>query len=94
MAGFRDGPCSSLFTPLPFQGNTRLEDLPVQDVSPEMAKVAIQAPRGTCVCWGIPFEVDQVIVLNGPVLAVEIAPVMARWLVFMHTSDLRPDRCI
>jgi hypothetical protein len=92
MSAYFDGPCSPLFTSLPFRGNTTLADLPVQSVSSEMAEAAGQAPRGSLVSWGIPFEIDQVVVLTNQAVSVAIEPILARWLVFLHTSDLRPDQ--
>jgi len=55
-----------------------------------MAVAAEHAPRGECVSWGIPLQIDRVIVLRDSPQTVEFAPTRAGWLVFMHTSDIRP----
>ena len=47
------------------------------------------APSGNCVGWGIPFEIREQIILSDEPVSIDIQPTTARWLVFMHTSDLR-----
>jgi hypothetical protein len=97
MSTMQDGPASPHFAPLPFRGNASLPALagdagatPPPGMSAEMAAALEHAPGGSCVCWGIPFEVGDVLLLaDGPV-SVEVPPTRARWLVFMHTSDIRP----
>jgi hypothetical protein len=56
----------------------------------EMAAALPHAPHGPCVCWGIPFEADDALILADQVVAVDVAPTQARWLVFLHASDIRP----
>ena len=91
MAAIHDGPCSPYFTPLPFKGNANLSTLSTSlGISSEMAAAVGDAPSGACVCWGIPFEIDDVVVLTDRPLSIEIGPTQARWLVFLHASDLRP----
>ena len=93
-----DGPDSPYFTVLPIKGNANLAELAsagstepsVLGMSHEMAAAVKDAPAGYCVCWGIPFEIGEVIVLSDLPVSIEINPVKARWLVFMHTSDIRP----
>ena len=85
-----DGPVSSHFAPMPFKGNATLSSLSDFGVSTEMAQAAEHAPGGECVCWGIPFEIEDVIVVHDHPQTVEIAPLAARWLIFMHTSDVSP----
>ncbi len=48
------------------------------------------APSGSCVSWGIPFEIGEAVILTDKPVSIELAPTRARWLVFLHTSDLRP----
>ena len=48
------------------------------------------APKGQCVCWGIPFEVSDPILIDTKSVSIKLGPVLAPWLVFMHTSDLSP----
>jgi hypothetical protein len=55
-----------------------------------MAAALSAAPSGSCVCWGIPFEIGEPVIVSGRPVSVEITPARARWLVFQHTSDLRP----
>jgi hypothetical protein len=74
---------------VPFEGNAILSRLSDAGVSDEMAQAAEYAPDGQCVGWGIPFEIRDVVAISHRPVAVEFAPVVARWLVFEHTSDLR-----
>jgi hypothetical protein len=48
------------------------------------------APDGACVCHGIPFDASRVIVVNGTAVTVPLSGLKACWLVFLHTSDIRP----
>ena len=89
MPQVQDGPRTTRFAPLPFQGNIALADLPGDGISPQMAAALADAPTGECTGWGIPFRVGDVILLRGEPVYVEFPPAMAQWLVFMHTSDLR-----
>jgi len=90
MPAIQDGPATSLFRPLPFQGNASLTGLPATVLSPEMAQALEHAPSGECVCWGIPFAVDSVALLADKPVTVQLPPTQTGWLVFLHTSDLRP----
>ena len=90
MTGVQDGPRSPRFAPLPFKGNISLSELAAVGVSDEMAAVLEHAPGGTCVSWGVPFEVGDVVAIKDQAVSVEVDPTRAQWLVFMHTSDLRP----
>jgi len=89
MPNMKDGPSSSLFRPVPFKGNTTFSRLSDVGVSDEMAQAAEHAPVGQCVGWGIPFEIGDVVAIRDHPMAVEFPPVIASWLVFMHTSDIR-----
>ena len=64
MHNMKDGPSSSHFKPFPFKGSTALSGLRDLGVSGEMAQAAEHAPSGECVCWGIPFEIGDVIALR------------------------------
>jgi hypothetical protein len=90
MSNIQDGPSSPLFASLPLKGNVTLSELANLGISKEMAKASEHAPSGACVAWGIPFEVEDVVAITEEVVAVEFSPTVAQWLVFMHTSDLRP----
>ena len=90
MPATRDGPSTKQFKPLTLRGNADLARLRRRGVSKEMAAQAARAPRGTCVAWGIPFKVGKVVLLTDRPVTVKLAPVRAQWLVFLHTSDIRP----
>jgi hypothetical protein len=86
----QDGPRSPHFTPLAFKGNAVLPDLAGISLSERMSVAREQAPRGSGVSWGIPFEIGEVIALQDQPVSVPLSPVTARWLVFLHVSDERP----
>jgi len=90
MPEVKDGPRSPNFTPVPFSGNATFCQLGDADISAEMTDTLEYAPRGSCTAWGIPFEIDRVAVLANQPVSVAFSPFSAQWLVFMHTSDLRP----
>ncbi|HSR29810.1 MAG TPA: CehA/McbA family metallohydrolase [Anaerolineae bacterium] len=90
MSSVQDGPSSSLFRPVPFRGNLSLSELGGAGVSDEMAAALEHAPRGACVGWGIPFEIEEPVLISRDVVSVELSPTTAQWLIFMHSSDLRP----
>jgi hypothetical protein len=52
MHSVKDGPSSSHFRPVPFNGNVALSDLRDFGVSDEMAQAAEHAPNDQCVGWG------------------------------------------
>jgi hypothetical protein len=59
-------------------------------LSEEMVAALEHAPRGACVAWGVPFQIEDVLLLKDQSVTVGLEPTRARWLVFMHTSDRRP----
>ena len=86
-----DGPASPLFTPLPFSGSEQFEDLAsLKGLSREIVETAQHAPHGHSVSWGIPFEIGAPAVLVERPIEISLPPTQAPWLVFLHTSDLRP----
>lgn len=92
MRTYADGPLSKHFSPIKLSGNISLKDLAGdQRISEGMRKAVEHAAHGTCVMWGMPFEIDDrvVLVADSPVV-VEIPPLRTRWLVFTHTSDSGP----
>ncbi|MCJ7700660.1 MAG: CehA/McbA family metallohydrolase [Anaerolineales bacterium] len=91
MTGCIDGPRSSLFKAMSFKGNKACAKLKDAGLSKEMAAALDQAPRGESVSWGIPFEIEDVIVLREGPITIDLNPTMAKWFVFLHTSDLRPQ---
>ena len=90
MVAVEDGPQSPRFSPLPFRGNVSIAELPDRPISDEMRAALEQMPCGACVSWGIPFQVDRVAALMDRHLSVSLEPINTEWLVFMHTSDIRP----
>jgi len=92
-----DGPATARFRPVSLagvlsssKGGGALADLPAAGLSAPMAAALAQMPQGECVAWGIPFDVQSPIVLADQPRFVPLAPFQAGWLVFMHTSDIRP----
>jgi len=91
MPCLQDGPASPLFAPLPFRGNATRAGLPRAGLSERMCAVLESAPRGDCVCWGVPFKVGgRPVLLRDRAVTVEFEPTRASWFVFMHTTDLQP----
>jgi len=84
-----DGPSSPLFRPLRLEGNVTWEQLTCPPLSEGMAQALANAPQGTGISWGIPFSIEHPILLTTQQYTSRIEPCRARWLVFMHTSDLR-----
>ncbi|MCK4748065.1 MAG: hypothetical protein KAT15_13535, partial [Bacteroidales bacterium] len=82
-----DGPQSPLFDVIPFEGNTAFPSLG-RSLSERMSDAAEQAPVGQGTAWGIPFHIpEKPIVIKDKVFSLQITPVQANWLVFLHTSD-------
>ncbi len=89
MHNMKDGSSSSYFKPVLFKGNMTYSGLTDFGVSDEMAQATDHAPNGQCVGWGIPFEIGDVVAIRDHPVTIEFAPLVAHWLVFMHTSDVR-----
>ena len=97
MLAVQDGPAYPNFHPLRFKtapgfmisAGAEQTDLPV-NISPEMAISLKSAPSGKCVSWGIPFDIEQFVLLSEQPVSLEVDPVLSRWLIFLHTSDIRP----
>ena len=85
-----DGPRSPLFHPAPFRGNATFADLAKAKVSERLVQSLDHAPRGACVSWGIPFTVNDVILLHDAPVDVKLKPLKTPWLVFLHTTDTEP----
>jgi hypothetical protein len=92
MSAIIDGPASSLFFPLSIQceDSTSFDSLAQFGISAKMAAALIEAPRGPGVSWGIPFEIKDVIMISDRSVSISLDPLTARWLIFLHTSDVRP----
>ena len=91
MAALRDGPASPLFSPIEIKGNYRFSALSKKPFSRELSAGLPDAHRGKSVAWGIPFLIDRALVIQNEPLHIPISPTRARWFVFLHTSDVRPD---
>lgn len=93
MPGYIDGPSTTRFHPLLLSGGCAMGELAsAQDVplSAEMRAALAQAPDGECVSWGLPFHVQRALVMHDQPVSSPLQPTRAGWLVFQHTSDLRP----
>ena len=99
-----DGPVSSNFWAVELKGNAAFErEALAGALSSEMLDNLGQAPRGAFTAWGIPFLIDRpvlVVAVQAAVVAqpaamvqpvaVDFPALTAGWLVFLHTSDVRP----
>ena len=91
--GAKDGPASTLFTPIVLPGNTTLSDLAKADLSEAIRSQWGKALSGNCVGWGIPFVVHRVVLARDAAIDLKWSPIRAPWLIFMHTSDVvAPER--
>ena len=90
MASQHDGPASPLFEPVLFRGTTSFSALASSEVPYGFKSSLSAAPTGPCTGWGIPFQVRRPLVASGEPVSVELEPLRARWLVFMHTTDAEP----
>ena len=90
MPSVKDGPSSGNFAPLPIRGNVALADLSEVGISEQMTAMIEHAPSGECVAWGLQFLIGDVVALVDQPISLQVSPTTAQWLVFMHTSDLRP----
>jgi hypothetical protein len=59
-----------------FQG-IPISDLTHQGISDEMVSAAQDAPSGSCVGWGIPFEIQDAIALNDEIVIADVDPIQA-----------------
>ncbi|MBT4502860.1 MAG: hypothetical protein HOC74_34320, partial [Gemmatimonadetes bacterium] len=90
MARAIDGPATTRFAPVEIRGNASWTALAKTGISSAMADAAEHAPRGQCVCVGLPFRVGRPVVLHDKGVTLTLDSIKAPWLVFMHTSDIRP----
>ncbi|MCC6860364.1 MAG: CehA/McbA family metallohydrolase [Bryobacterales bacterium] len=87
---FHDGPASPRFSPVPLEGTVSLEDLAKARLSSDLIQAIPRAPRGSCVYWGIPFQVSRPVLLEDRPVSEKTPGLRAEWLVFLHTSDVKP----
>jgi len=86
----RDGPVSPHFQPIKLAGTIEIEDLQDMGVSAPLAENLHHSPSGPCTSWGLPFEIEDPVVVNAVLTSVSFTPTTAQWFVIMHTSDIRP----
>ena len=83
-----DGPHSSLFTTIRIEGNMELSKLAHPLISKSMSEAVKYAPDGKGTSWGIPFHIpEKIVLIKDDPYSVEVEPMSANWLVFLHTSD-------
>jgi hypothetical protein len=78
------------FSPVLLKGNVTFDDLAKAGLSEVLSKAIPEAPRGYCVSWGIPFKIDRPVLLNGKPVTEETQRLKAEWIVFQHTTDVKP----
>jgi hypothetical protein len=83
-----DGPGSPFFRALSLPAHSPDDKT---ELSEALQAALKKAPHGSCTAWGIPFEVNDPIVLADSPVELHFTLLRARWLVFLHTSDLRPN---
>jgi hypothetical protein len=84
----KDGPSSPDFKPVALQGNVSFSGLAKESLSEDMRKAVTEAPRGLGASWGIPFNVQDPILLKDQPWTEKLDKLKAQWFIFMHTSDL------
>ena len=88
MPAVNDGPSTSRFSPVAFKGNYTLTGLSRALKPGRMRDTLPAAPRGSCVSWGIPFEISKrVVLIRDKTVNEEIEPLRTQWLVFLHTAN-------
>jgi len=85
--GVRDGPATPSFSAVTLEGNISFEGLAAAGLSEAMTAALSRAPRGPCVAWGIPFQVERPVLLRDRPVTEKTPGLKAGWLVFLHTTD-------
>ena len=85
-----DGPATPLFRAVPLDTRDTISSLRAGKVSEEMRSCLSSAPQGSCVCRGIPFDAERIAVAADAPVTVSLPGLSARWLVFLHTTDIVP----
>ena len=78
------------FSPILLKGNVTFADLGNAGLSETLSKAVSEAPRGSSVSWGIPFQIDRPLLLNSEPVTEETQRLKAGWIVFQHTTDVKP----
>lgn len=89
---YKHGPGSFLFYPLRLQLRWGACPAPAEAaaLSPKIAPPLLTAHSGSCFCWAIAIEVGEALVIREGPVGVEMQPLKASWLAFLHTLDIRP----
>ncbi len=87
MTTFRYGPPSPHFQTLTLDGGMPLSLLASAGAPVEMIEAVADAPTGDAVCWGIPWEIEDVLLVRDKPATAKWRPRQARWLVVMHTME-------
>jgi len=90
MKNLHDGPRTVRFQPVAIKGNTTITGLGKIRLSKTLREQSAHAPRGSCTGWGIPFEIRKVVLARKETVTIPLGGLNARWLVFMHTTDVLP----
>ena len=85
-----DGPHTSRFQPVQTRGEIEQPRIAQLPASEQLKEAWGQAPSGECVAWGLPFAADHPVFIADSAVRIDVEPVQGQWLVFMHTSDVRP----
>ncbi len=93
MASTIDGPGSARFQSVALDGNVSWDELAASGLSKELVEALPHAPQGDCIFRGLPFKLGARPALlregDQPV-TVKMKDLKAQWLVFAHSSDIRP----
>jgi len=89
MSPIIDGPASALFRAVKF-GGPAIDNAGTPAVSERLSTALAHAPQGACVCHGLPFEAEKILIVKENALELGFAAFQADWLVFMHAADLPP----
>ncbi len=88
MISIIDGPGSKNFKPILFKGNIDFASLKKAQISRNMQDALSKAPCGESVSWGIPFQINNPILIQESKEPVTInIDIYSKWILFLHTSD-------
>ncbi len=86
-----DGPQSPLFSPVKLSKTIQPDTIgSVPGITPQMVEAAKEFPASDSVSWGIPFNYSGILPLAQESVSLPTVPFKSRWIIFLHTSDLRP----
>ena len=85
-----DGPVSPGFRAVALASDALSDNTAITRLPETLRSALKHAPAGKCVRWGIPFEIENFVLVSTSPTSVSFAPTTAQWFVIMHTSDVRP----